>query len=83
MFFNEYDRQLEVVEAVEGPLHEITQQEVEKALKDMKNCRAIGPSGLISDMLKYAGPTGMAELLKVFKKIMRSGNVYQGNGAIA
>ena len=44
-----------MVEAVEGPLHEITEQEVERALNGMKNGRASGPSVLMSDMLKYAG----------------------------
>ena len=32
--------ELEVVEAVEGPLHEITEQQVESALKGMKSFRA-------------------------------------------
>ena len=47
-----------MVEAAEGPLCEITEQEVEKALKGMKNDRAAGPSRLTSDMLKYVGCTG-------------------------
>ena len=40
---------------VEGPLYEITEQELEKALKGMKNDRAAGPSGLTSDMLNMRG----------------------------
>ena len=48
---------------------------MEKALKGMKSGRAAGPSGLMSDMLKYAGRTGVAELQWVFQKIMRSGTV--------
>ena len=35
-----------MVEAAEGHLLEITEQEVEKALKSMKNGRVVGPSGL-------------------------------------
>ena len=31
-------------------------------LKGMKNDRAAGPSGLTSDMLKYAGRTGVLEV---------------------
>ena len=62
----ENESNFEVVEAVEGPLYEITEQEVEKALKGMKNDRAAVPSGLTSDMLKYAGCTGVLELLRVF-----------------
>ena len=41
----------------------------------MKNDRADGPSGLTSDMLKYAGHTGVLELLRVFQKILRNGTV--------
>ena len=40
------------MEADERPLYKITEQEVERALKGMKNDRAAGPSGLTSDMLK-------------------------------
>ena len=46
----ENESELEVVEAVERRLHEIAEQEVEKALKDMKSGRAAEPSGLTSDM---------------------------------
>ena len=63
------------MEAVEGPLYEITEQEVERALKGMKNDRAAGSSGLTSDMLKFAGRTGVLELLRVFQKILRNGTV--------
>ena len=67
--------ELEVVNAVEGPLHEITAQEVKRALEGMKSGRAARPSGLTSDMLKYARRTGAAELPRVFQKIMRSATV--------
>ena len=36
-------------------MYEITEQEVEKALKGMKNDRAAGPSGLTSDSLNMRG----------------------------
>ena len=71
----ENESKFDVVEAVEGPLYEITEQEVEKALNGMKNDRAAGPSGLTSDMLKYVGRTGVLELLRVFQKILRNGTV--------
>ena len=51
---------------------------MEGPLKGMKNYRAAGPSGpsgLTSDMLKYAGCTGVLELLRVFQKILRNGTV--------
>ena len=66
---------LDVVEAVEGPLHEITEQEVERALNGMESGRVAGPFGLTSDMLMYTGHTGVAELVRVFQKIIRSGTV--------
>ena len=47
--------EFDVVEAVEGPLYEITEQEVEKALKGMKNDRAAGPSGLTVTCLNMRG----------------------------
>ena len=56
-------------------MYEITEQEVERALKGMKNDRAAGPSGLTSDMLKYMGHTGVLELLRVVQKILRNGTV--------
>ena len=71
----ENESEFDGVEAVEGPLYEITEQEVEKALKGMKNDRAAGPTGLTSDMLKYVGHTGVLELLRVFQKILRNGTV--------
>ena len=69
----ENESKFDGVEAVEGPLYEITG--VEKALKGMKNDRAAGPSGLTSDMLKCAGRTGVLELLRVFQKILRNATV--------
>ena len=71
----ENESEFDVVEAVERPLYEITEHEVEKALKGMKNDRAAGPSGLTSDMLKYVGHTGVLELRRVFQKILRNGTV--------
>ena len=71
----ENESEFDVVEAVEVPLYEITEQEVEKALKGMKNDRASGPSGLTSEMLKYAGRTGALELLRVCVQ-------HVGNGVI-
>ena len=42
--------ELEVVKAIERPLHGITEQEVERSLKDTKSSRAAGgPSELTSD----------------------------------
>ena len=64
----ENESELEVKEAVKGPLHEITEQEGERARQGMKSGRAAGPSGLMSGWLKYAGCTGMTELMRFFRK---------------
>ena len=74
----------EVVKAVEAPLHEITEQEVERSLKGMKSGVA-EPSELTSDMLscffQWLDPANdpvsepSAKTLRVFQKIMRSGTV--------
>ena len=41
---------------VEGPLNIVTGEEVERALRGMK--KAVGPSGMTSDLLKFAGAMG-------------------------
>jgi hypothetical protein len=46
-------------------------EEVERALMGMKNSKAAGPSGVTSDILKYAGRSGIDALMKVFRGIMR------------
>ena len=55
--------ELEVVKAVDGLLHEIIELEVDRAEKGMNSGREAVPSGLTSDMLKYVGCVGVAELL--------------------
>ena len=56
--------------AVEGPLNIITWKEVEGALRGIKNSKAAGPSGMTSNLLKFAGAMGVRELLRVFQGIM-------------
>ena len=43
---------------------------MEGALRSMKNGKAAGPSGMTSDLLKFAGATRVQELLRVFQGIM-------------
>ena len=57
---------------VEGPLTDVSEAEVEMALKAMKVNKAPGPSGLSSDLLKFAGGTGITRITKAFQQIMRS-----------
>ena len=55
---------------VEGPLNVVTKEEVEGALRGIKNGKAAGPSGMTSDLLKFAGATGVWKFLRVFEGIM-------------
>ena len=45
--------------AAEEPLNIVTREEVEGALRGMKNGKAAGPSGMTSDLLKFAGAMGV------------------------
>ena len=51
---------------------DISEVEVERALRAMKANKAPGPSGVTSDLLKFAGRTGIAQITNVFQKIMHS-----------
>lgn len=53
--------QIQEVAKIEGPLIEITEEEEEASLKAMKKGKAVGPSGISSDLLKAAGVTGRKE----------------------
>ena len=66
----ENESEMEEGEAVEGPLHDITVEEVELALKAMKPNKAPGPSGLTADVLKSAGGVVLEQLTKVLKQVM-------------
>ena len=60
---------IEDVEVIEGPIQEISLDEVNAALKTMKNKRAPGPSGITSNMVKLADETGIIELHRTLQKI--------------
>ncbi len=49
---NEYH--LEEMGKVEGPVKEISEEEVKRAIKGMKSTKVSGPTGVTSDMLKKA-----------------------------
>ena len=57
---------------VEGPVPDISEEEVVKVLKAMKANKAPGPSGISSDLLKLAGRTGITQITKVYQQIMNS-----------
>ena len=54
---------------VEGPIKAVTEEEVEESLKNMKNGKAPGPSGVTSDLLREAGVIGGKELTKGYERI--------------
>ena len=66
---NEYD--LEDVSRTEGPIENVTSEEVKGSLKKMKNGKAPGPSGITSDLLKAAGEPVVEELHRIYENIMK------------
>ncbi len=70
---DENENVIEEVSVVEGPIEDVTEEEVKRAVKGMKNGKAPGPSGVTADMFKSAGRTGVKELLRVFRRIVAEG----------
>ena len=56
---DENECEFEVEGAVEVPLNIINREEVEGALRGMKNGKAAGPSGMMSDLLKFGNDRGV------------------------
>ena len=71
----EYENQIEEESCVEGPIEEISRKEVVDELKCMKNGRVSGPSGVTSELLMYAGSSGIDELLMIFNGVLSDGRV--------
>ncbi len=67
--------ELEEQPKVEGPIEGVKISEVKWALQKMKCGKAPGPSGVTSDLMKYAGETGVQELMKIFRGIEAEGTV--------
>jgi hypothetical protein len=65
---NEY--QIDNTAKVEGPVKEITEKEVETALKEMKKGKAAGPTGVTSDLLKATGRVGVRELTNIVNQLL-------------
>ena len=70
---NEY--QVEEDGKVEGPLKEITEVEVETAIKAMRKGRAAGPTGMTSDLLQAAGKTGASVMTGIVNDLMKGDKV--------
>jgi hypothetical protein len=69
----ENQHNIEETEGIEGPIEDITKEEVERALGEMKMGKAPGPTGVTSDLLKRAGIK--EELTTVFRSILEGGNI--------
>ena len=67
---NEYKLKLEE-DKVERPIWGVTEQIVEQALKSMKVGKAPGQSGVISELIKTAGSTGVKGLFQVCESLNR------------
>ena len=80
------------VPPVEGPPPPVTVTHIRKALNKMKQGKAAGPSGIISEMLKAAGEEVLEELRLLAEMVFSSGeipndweeslilNLYKGKG---
>ena len=62
----------EEIPAVEGPLENITRDEVQTAMRKLKSGKAAGPSEVTSEMFTMAGDIGTDILLEVFRNAVRS-----------
>ena len=66
----ENDReQLGEVPAVEGPVQEISREEVKKAIESMKKGKAAGCSGLPVDLMKHLGESGVDMMHEILKRV--------------
>ena len=59
----------------EGPLHQVTCEEVDRQLKKIKNVKSCGPDGIPTEALKCLGDWGVHQLTKIFNAIMQSGKM--------
>ena len=59
-------------EAVSGPPIQVTHTMVEKAINKMNIGEASGPSGIVSEMFKASGPTGVDLLAKITISMIRN-----------
>ena len=67
---NIWDREVDC-SVKEGPECLISREEVDRALKKMKNGKAPGPSGVVTEMLKASGEVGVEWLTEKCKSVIR------------
>ena len=61
--------QLGEVPAVEGPVQEISREEVKKAIESMKKGKAAGCSGLPIYLIKHLGESGVDRMHEILKSV--------------
>ena len=60
-------------DSVQGPAEEITEKEVEDAIRSMKSRKAGGPTGIMGDMLKAAGSWGIKRMTEICNLVLKEG----------
>jgi hypothetical protein len=60
-------------DSVLGPAEEITEKEVEDAIRAIKSRKAGAPTGLVGDMLKAAGSRGVKRMTEVCNLVVNEG----------
>ena len=65
---NEY--QIEEMEMVNGPIERVKEEEVSRAMKEMSNNKAAGPSGVTSELLVGAGETGVKKMTEIMNNLV-------------
>jgi hypothetical protein len=60
---------------VSGPIKEVTEQEVKRAMQKMKSGKAAGPSGVVAEMLGAAGEEGVRWMTELFNTIVLEGKI--------
>ena len=74
---NERD-ELEKVKVVSGPVEEFSEEEVKKAVKEMKTGKASGPSGILADYFKYLDSDGLKWRTELLNKIFEAERIPKG-----
>ena len=74
----DWDRDsLSEVHPVEGPAMQIKKEWVEEAIRKMKNGKAAGMSGIVAEMVKASGDTGIELIISLANQIMKDGVIPQ------
>ena len=67
----EYENQIEICSPVEGPIEDITEEDVGTAISKLKNRRATGPSGVAAEMFKAMEGVGVQEVTLALRETAR------------